>query len=230
MTNSTEPPDNDRKSRFVAHIRDSEFALTTVAFSDRIVEADQILRKGGLLPTLDHRLVELTFPGTRSRDDDESIDLKAGSPPEFLAGKLDGLKAIIIDDIVYELPFEKLPEATLRKMARIPDDKVIVQAMSNQPDIPLNDGAIVSFLNRETERFYTRDATIIVCVDGDREVEVRRGSYVLTKLIALLGIQAGYALSYINTLGNLVQVKPGDNIELFDGMKVFSNAACGGAS
>ncbi|MEM6480903.1 MAG: hypothetical protein AAF681_03580 [Pseudomonadota bacterium] len=230
MTHQADPPDQANATRFSAFIADEQFEFRELNFDRQVVESDEVLRKAGLLPTLDHRLVELTFPGTRSRDDDETIDVGRHDPVYLVAGKLDGLKDIAIDEVVYELPFEKLSEPALRKIARIPDDKILVLEKSHSPDQPLGSDSVVSFLGRETERFYTQDATVTVCVDGEREQEIQRGSYLLSKLIALLGIPAGYALSYVNALGKLVQVKPGETVEIFDGIKVFATPACGGAS
>lgn len=230
MTHPTDPPDQAYTACAKAFIADESLEFRELIFDRQIVEADEVLRKAGLVPTLDHRLCELTFPGTRSRDDDETIDLGGNEPVYFVAGKLDGLKAIAIDEIVYELPFEKLSEPALRKVACVPDDKILVLEKANAPDEPLGSDFVASFLGRETERFYTQDATVTVCVDGEREQEVRPGSYLLAKLIALLGIPAGYALSYVNAVGKLVQVKPGDSIAVFDGIKIFATPACGGAS
>jgi len=230
MTHTVHPPDQPGTASFKAFIADETLEFRELEFDRQVVEVDEVLRKAGLLPTLDHRMSELTFPGTRSLDDDEAIDLGRGEPLHFVAGKLDGLKSIAIDELVYDLPFEGLSEPALRKVARIPDDKIIVLEKKNAPDEPLDENSVTSFLGRETERYYTQDATVTVCVDGDREQEIRRGSYLLAKLVALLGIPAGYALSYVNAVGKLVQVKPGDSIAVFDGIKVFATPACGGAS
>ena len=230
MTHSADPPDQPNATRFSAFIADEQLEFRELAFDRQVVESDEVLREAGLLPTVDHRLVELTFPGTRSRDDDETIDVGGHDPVYLVAGRLDGLKAIAIDEIVYELPFEKLSEPALRKIACVPDDKILVLEKSDSPDQPLDNDSTASFLGRETERFYTRSATVTVCVDGEREQKIRCGSYILSDLIELLDIPAGYALSYVNTLGNLVQLKPGDTVELFDGIKVFATPECGGAS
>lgn len=225
-----DPPDQQNRGPFSAFVADETLEFHEILFDRQFVEGDELLRKAGRLPTIDHRISQLTFPGTESRDDDDLIDLGADEPVYLVIGKLDGLKAIAIDEIVYELPFEKLSEPALRKIARVPEDKILVRQNSNAPDEPLNDSSTVSFLSRETERFYTQIATVTVCVDGEREQEIRRGSYLLAKLIALLGIPAGYALSYINAVGKLVQVKPDDSIAVFDGIKIFATPACGGAS
>jgi|GEM_PF-4278205 len=230
MSILSDPPDQQSKVQFSAFVADESLEFHEIGFDRQFIEGDQLLRKTGRLPTINHRISQLTFPGTKSHDDDDVIDLGGDKPVHLVIGKLDGLKAIAIDEIVYELPFEKLSEPALRKIAGVSEHKIIVRQNSNAPDEPLNDSLIVSFLGRETERFYTQDATVTVCVDGEREQEVRRGSYLLTKLIALLGIPAGYALSYVNAVGKLVQVKSGDSIAVFDGIKFFATPACGGAS
>ena len=79
-------------------------------------------------------------------------------------------------------------------------------------------------------QLYRRNATVIVCLDNDDERELPRGKYVFKKIVALLGIPAGYVLSYVNAAGKLMPFKDGDKLELFDGIKFFSHAAGGGAS
>lgn len=230
MTEHAKPPDQGKHGGFPIFIAGDDLDFRQLVFSDRHVEADQILREGGYNPTLDHRLVELTFPGTKSWDDDESIDLDAPEPRHFLVGKSDRLFAFAIDDIVHELPFEKMGEPHLRRMAVIGDDKVLVLAREGQPDRDLGPGNVVSFVGREVERLFSRDATVTVCLDDEGERELPRGIYMFKKIVALLGIPAGFVLSYVNAAGKLISFKEGDKVELFDGIKFFSHAAGGGAS
>ncbi len=230
MTGHAKLPDQGKHGEFPVFIAGNDLEFRRLTLSDRRVETDQILREGGYNPTLDHRLVELTFPGTKSWDDDETIDLKTPGPRHFVVGKSDRLFAFAIDDLVYELPFEEMGEPQLRQMTRIGNDKVIVLAREGGPDHNLGSDDIVSFVGREVERLFSRDATVTVCLDDEGERELPRGSYMFKKLVALFGIPAGYVLSYVNAAGKLMSFKEGDSVELFDGIKFFSHAAGGGAS
>jgi hypothetical protein len=230
MSEHAIPPDQGKHREFPIFVAGDDLDFRQIIFFDRRVEADQVLREGGYSPTLDHRLVELTFPGTKSWDDDEGIDLDTSEPRHFLIGKSDRLFALAIDDIVYELPFEEMGEPKLRSMAVIRDDKVLVLAREGQPDRDLGPGDVVTFAGREVERLFSRDATVTVCLDNEGERELPRGTYMFDKIVALLGIPAGFVLSYVNAAGKLISFKEDDKVELFDGIKFFSHAAGGGAS
>ena len=62
MTEHTKPPDQGKHGKFPVLIAGDDLDFRQLTLSDHRVEADQILREGGYNPTLDHRLVELTFP------------------------------------------------------------------------------------------------------------------------------------------------------------------------
>ena len=230
MTGHNEPPDQGNHETFSIFIAGDDLAFRQLTFDDQRVEADQILRIGGYNPTLDHRLIELTFPGTKSWDDDETICLDADQPRYFLAGKSDRLFTFAIDDIAYETPFARMAEPQLRLLADLGDDKLLVLTQENNPDQELAADDIVSFEGQRVERLYQRDATVTVCLDNEGERELPRGSYMFKRIVALLGIPAGYVLSYVNAAGKLMPFKEGDKLELFDGIKFFSHAAGGGAS
>ena len=230
MTEHTNSPDQGKQGEFPVFIAGDDLDFRQLTLSGHRVEADQILREGGYNPTLDHRLVELTFPGTKSWDDDETIDLDTPEPRHFLVGKSDRLFAFAIDDIVHELPFEQMGEPQLRRMAVIGDGKVLVLTREGQSDRDLGADDVVSFAGHEVERLFSRDATVTVCLDDEGERELPRGTYMFEKIVALLGIPVGFVLSYVSAAGKLISFKEGDKVELFDGIKFFSHAAGGGAS
>ena len=230
MTRHKKPPDQGSVSTYAIMIAGADLNFRQLLFDDDRVEIDQILREGDFNPTLDFRSVELTFPGTRGLDDDETINLDRPEPPHLLVGKSDRTFAIAIDDIVHELPFDEMGEPQLRKIGVVADDKVLFLAREGEPDRELEPDDIVSFAGAEVERLFTREATVTVCVDDEGERELPRGSYVFKKIVALLGIPAGYILSYINAAGKLVPFREGERVELFDGIKFLSHAAGGGAS
>lgn len=230
VTKHENPPDKDKHGEFSIFVAGDDLDFRPVTLSDRHVEVDQILRKGGYNPTLDHRLVELTFPGTKSWDDDETIDLKTSEPRHFLIGKSDRLFAFAIDDIIYETPFEEMGERQLRRMAIIGDDKILVLSSEDKPEQDLGPDDVASFAGHKVERLFSRDATVTVYLDEEGARELPRGTYMFKKIFALLGITAGFALTYVNAAGKLISFKDADSVDLFDGIKFFSHAAGGGAS
>lgn len=230
MIQQTNPIAKPSSGGLSIQIGDGEFNFQSYILADSKVEADQILRQAGFNPTVDHRLVELTFPGTKSWDDDEVLKFKRGEDRHFLVGKLDRLMALTIDDIVHELPFAEMSEPALRRIACVPDKNVLVLSRENQPDLPLGPDAVVSFDGQGVERLLTKEATVTICLDGKGEREIPRGSYALSKLMALLAIPASYVLSYVDEAGKLMPLDAGGSVNVFDGIKFFSHAAGGGAS
>lgn len=230
MPDLTSPPEQGKPTTFPLFVAGNDLNFRQLNLTNHHVEADQILREGGYNPTLDHRLVELTFPGTKSWDDDETINLNTPDPLHFIVGKSDRLFAFAIDDIVYEVPFEEMSEPQLRQMGVIRDDKILVLARDGQPDRDLGADDRVSFAGREVERLFSRDASVTVCFDDEGERELPQGTYRFKKIFALLGVPAGFVLSYVNAAGKLISFKEGDEVELFDGIKFFSHAAGGAAS
>jgi hypothetical protein len=241
MTTTTKPPSKGNSGNYPIKIAGDNLKFSQLAFDDQHVVAEEILRKGGFNPTIEHRLVELTYPGTKSWDDDEKISLDTDKPRCFIVGKSDRLFTFSIDDIAYEVPFEKLDESQLREIAKVKDDMTLVLSQDKTSDKELGKGESVSFEGKEVERLYCRerkavedkkavkDQTVKIHLDDKDEHKVSRGTYVFEKLVALFGIPTGYVLSYVNVEGVLTPFKGGE-IEIFAGMKFFSHAPGGGAS
>ena len=230
MTNHDRHPGEGKHREFTVFVAGDDLEFRPLDLDDQRVEVDQILRSAGYNPTLDYRLVELTFPGTKSWDDDETICLDAGINRYFIAGKSDRLFAFSIDDIPYESPFQALGELQLRILAGVKEGTILVLMREGESSKDLNPGDVVSFEGRAVERLYSREAMVTVCLNNQGERKLRRGSYTFDKIVALLGIPAGYALSYVNGSGKLIPLKEGDSLEIFDGTKFFSHAAGGAAS
>lgn len=230
MYRYNESPNQGNHGGSPIFIAGDDFEFRQLRFEDRRVGADQILRSGGYNPTLDHRLVELTFPGTKSWDDDETICLGTDNDRHFIVGKSDRLFAFAIDDITYETPFPVLGEPQLRILARVEEGMTLVLAQEGEADKDLGPNDVVSFEGRSVERLYCRNATVTVYLDDQVPRKLPRGSYTFKEIVALLGIPAGYVLSYVNVADKLMPFKEGNDLELFDGIKFFSHAAGGGAS
>jgi hypothetical protein len=230
MTKMEEPVGRLSHKEWVVSVGGADLEFQSVNLNDRKVDATQILRAAGYIPTLSYRLVELTYPGTRSWDADEVITLKKGERRDFIVGELDRIMTFAIDDIVYEVPFVALPEASLRQLAAISDATILTLQRVNEPDQILNENSIVNFDGKEVERLFTSDANVTICLDGKQTIEIPKGKYKTQELIALLGVNTGYVLSYVDEFGQLKPLADEDSVCVFEGMKVFSHAAGGGAS
>ena len=230
MTTSADRLDT-AKGEFTARFAGSDFQFSEAAFSERKPEAGAILRQLGKTPTLDHRLVKLTYPGTTSYDDDERVDLKASSPPDFLICEADRLMACAIDEVAYDLPVSRIQGKHLRLIARIPDLQALFLERMDEPDLEIGPDDWVDLGGRGVERLYSRDSMVKVCLDEPgNEFEMPRGHYTMAQLIAAFGLSAGQILDYVDQGGKLNPFKGDEPVEIFDGMKFFAHAASGGSS
>ena len=219
------------KGRFTAQYAGSDFQFSEVAFFERQPEAGAMLRQLGKTPTLDHRLVRLTYPGTTSYDDDERVDLKATTPPHFLICEADRLMACAINEVAYDLPVTRIQGKHLRLIARIPDEQALFLERMDEHDREIGPEDWVDLGGKGVERLYTRDSTVTICLDkAGNEFEVPRGRYTMAQLIAVFGLSAGKVLNYVDRDGKLTPFKDGEALQIFDGMKVFSHVASGGSS
>ena len=217
--------------RFTVRLAGSDFQFSEVAFFERKPEAGAMLRQLGKTPTLDHRLVRLTYPGTTSYDDDERVDLKAPTPPDFLICEADRLMACAIDEVAYDLPVTRIQGKHLRLIARIPDQQALFLERTDEHDLEIGLDDWVDLGGKGVERLYSRDSKVTVCLDkAGNEFELPRGRYTMVQLIAAFGLSAGQVLNYVDRDGKLTPFKDDKAIQIFEDMKFFAHAASGGSS
>ena len=230
MTERNDPSDST-EGQFKARYAGSDFQFSEMVLSERKSEAGTILRQLGKTPTLDHRLIQLTYPGTTSYDDDERVDLKATPPPDFLICEADRLMACAINEVAYDLPVERIQGKHLRLIACVPDDQTLFLERMDEQDIEIGPEDWVDFGGKGVERLYAREASVTVCLDkADNKFRLPRGRYTMAQLIAKFSLAAGYVLNYVDKTNKLISFKDSELLEIFDGMKFFSHAAAGGSS
>ena len=230
MTQRTDHLEAD-KGRFTVRHAGSDFQFSEVAFFERKPEAGTMLRQLGKTPTLDHRLVRLTYPGTTSYDDDERVDLKGPTPPDFLICEADRLMACAIDEVAYDLPVTRIQGKHLRLIARIPDQQALFLERTDQHDLEIGPDDWVDLGGKGVERLYSRDSKVTVCLDeAGNEFEMPRGRYTMAQLIVAFGLSAGQVLNYVDRDGKLTPFKDDEAVQIFGGMKFFAHAASGGSS
>ena len=224
-------PADTNEDQFNARYAGSDFQFSEKAFFEREPEAGAILRWLGKTPTLDYRLVQLTYPGTTSHDDDQRVDLKATPPPDFLICGADRLMACAINEVAYDLPVERIQGKHLRLIACVPDDQILFLERMDEPDLEIGPEDWVDFGGKGVERLYVREGTVTVCLDkADNEFKLPRGRYTMAEMIAKFSLAAGYVLNYVDKNNKLISFKDGEPLQIFDGMKFFSHAASGGSS
>ena len=219
------------KGRFTARLAESDFQFSKVAFFERKPEAGAMLRQLGKTPTLDHRLIRLTYPGTKSYDNDDRVDLKTAASPDFLICEADRLMACAIDEVAYDLPVTQIQGKHLRLIACISDEQTLFLECMDEPDREIGLEDWVDLGGKGVERLYSKESTVTICLDDlNNDYVVPRGRYTMAQLIAIFGLPAGKVLNYVNRKGKLTPFKDSESLEVFEGMKCFSHAASGGSS
>ena len=126
-----------------------------LSFHDPVVEGRKILRKAGLESPDDYVLIELQKPGTRSVGLDEEVDLREPGRERFVAFQSDRLFTFTIDERGYEWGAARISEPTLRDIANVPENEVLILERQDEPDDVLEEDAVVDLAERGTEHIRT---------------------------------------------------------------------------
>lgn len=228
MSKETESTSRDRTMQ----IGDVGLNFQPFIADRRKIEVDQILRQAGYNPTLEHRLVELTYPGTKSWDNDETIILKPGKERHFIVGKLDRLMAMAIDDIVYELPFTKIGEPELRKIACVPDEKILVLSRKDKPDLPLETDTKVNLNKNGVERIHTSEPRAVNFWLNGTQKSLKKGRYSFIDIVKLAYPNAIFGGDKCYTVGwdqgprghEAGELFEGDNLRIIEGVIIDVSA------
>lgn len=235
MTAHNGPSERCEQEGFVIRFVESDLTFREFTLDHQNVEADKILAKGQYYPTMDYRLIQLTFPGTKSWADNETVCLNVHEPTYFIAGESGLLFTFAINDIQHELPFSEVSEPQLRYLAKIPDNMDLKQEKTEEVDRILTETDIVSLKGSGVEKFYQkpkepRDTKVTVYLDDQQEYKLLPRVYTFNEIVELLKINSGYAVSYRNPNGPLTKFKENESVEVIDGMKFISYPPSGGSS
>lgn len=64
----------------------------------------------------------------------------------------------------------------------------------------------------------------------NKPFEIKRGVYTTEELMRIFSVQPGYILEVINDEGHLTPLKPGEKLEVKEGLRFFEQVPCGGSS
>lgn len=215
------------------HGENAQFAATVnnklATFDDPVPDGRQILAEAGFVPADEHVLIQLVRRGTRSIGLDEAVDLRKPGIEAFRVFKSDRLFRFTIDGRGYEWGAAAISEPTLREIADVEQDHVLVLEREDAEDRVLGPDDRVKLSDAGTERLRTRKRLVTVCIDGT-EKKIPAGIYTTERLMEVLGVEPGYLLNVVNAEGQLELLKPDAKLRVMDGMKFFSQVPCGGSS
>ncbi len=212
-------------------ILDENFNARELALGGGRTTGRQIAEAGGY-PSSDDVIVlqQLTNGSLEDVRPEELVDLTAAGTERFFVMPSDSTFQFIVDGIKLQWPRAKLTAGSIRKLARKDDDFEIIQELQDAPEHALADSDVVSLRGHGTERFRTKRKTRLISVFyGDDSFALAAGSYTTEQLIDKFKVNAGYLLDLVVD-NKLVELKPGETIQLRDGMHFTSHPPRGQSS
>ena len=180
---------------------------------DEVIVLQQLL-SGALEEIRPEELVDLTQPGV-----ERFFVIESGVTYRFV---LDGLKL--------EWPRAKVNASTLLRLARKGDEFEVVLQLADAPDKVLDADDVVDLSRNGTEHFKTRKSSkLIKVLYNEQPFELAKGTYTTEQLIAIFTVDPGYILD-LWVDGKLVELKPGQELELKAGMHFTSHPPRGQSS
>lgn len=195
---------------------------------DREPQGDQLLASGGFEPVDDHVLIQKRSPGSRVISLDETVDLAEPGAEVFFAFRTGVVFPFTVDSHGYQWGAGAIDEATLRTLAEVPDDRVLVLRSDDEAPVLIDPGESVPLTGDGIEHFGTESRLVTVYLDGD-EKEIPRGDHTTEALHRLLGVAPGYLLS-IQLANGLEFLTPGQVVRVKQHMRFVSSVPDGASS
>lgn len=199
-----------------------------IRLDDPVPDGRQILALADLDPADEHVLIELRHHETRSIGNDEPVELQEDGTKSFKAFRNDRTYRFTIDGRSYEWGASRIDEPTLREIAEIKGDQILVLEREDEEDQELGPDDFLDLDEPGTEHIHTKSRLVTVYLDSEPR-QVPCGTYTADELVGLLGAEPGYRLNLLKK-GKLVLLEPDEKVKLKDEMQFISQLPAGGAS
>jgi hypothetical protein len=212
------------RDRFSAEINGE-----TIHLVDPLPDARKMLIAANYLPADDCILVQILAHGARAIGLDETVDLREPGVETFWAFRADRIYRFTVDERGFDWGDSRIGERMLRAIAHVKDEEVIVLERHEQPDqeLGLEDEVRLAGFGTEHLRVEKRFVTVFF---KDKAFQIRRGDYTTEQLMAIFPIEQGYLLNLKTEDGELLTLKPGQEIRVKNGMHFYSQVPGGGSS
>lgn len=229
-TNNSIPHEPNFGKGFQVLVAGADMKFRSLAFDEKLVTAKEILIKENFQPPIEYALVELLSDGTKIIDPKDAIDTTRNTPTQLLVGKTDSFYRLAIDGNMYELPFSEIGVTQLYALARLGGfKKVLSLKRLNQDEEYLFPNDSVAFSISGVEQL-TSHAGLTVYYNNEHEFVLPNGEFHYNRMSVLFGLQPNYVLTYINSEGSLTQFEDTATVELFEGIRFFSQPNHGSSS
>lgn len=221
MTHDHQPPPLD--------VSGIDLQVRHVSIDDGTPTGAQIANACGFTPsqqvTILHWLPDGNFEDIRP---EEVADI-AKKGRRFIVQESDASFRLTVDGRRIDWPAARISASVVRQLARKTEVDVILQR-EDLPDAVLDDATIVDLRGDGTEHFATKKwPTSVRVFYADVPFELPRRPHTTEELQAIFKVEPGYLLDLIDN-GRLVELKPGQAIELKDGMHFASHPPRGQSS
>jgi hypothetical protein len=217
-------------------IRPPHAGVFSVSVNDRPLQLDdpkpaarQVLVAAGFNPADECVLIQVLRDSTRSVALDETIDLRGPDKEVFWAFKMDRVFRFTLDGRGFEWGAALIAEPSVRSIAHVDENKILVLERKDQPDQELGPNDEVRLCEAGTEHLRTEKRLLEVFFQ-DKPYELPRGTYTTQQLMAKFPIEEGYLLNLKTPEGDLVTLTPGQQVVLKCGMRFYSQVPGGGSS
>lgn len=231
QVSEAEDPDERSHGTFKAKISDESFSFETFKFDDRRVTAGQVAEAVGAHPLAQFKVLQQLSTGEiETKRPTEITDLHDAGVERFFVIRSDRTFGFTVEGLSLEWPLVTISGTHLRELAFATDRQELVRVTADGFK-PVLDGDIVSFEAPETEEFrlIERKHTVAIYY-REQPFEVERRRWTTEELMALFEVQAGYKLDRIEEDGEFKLMKPGESIEVREGMEFTSHVPAGQSS
>jgi hypothetical protein len=217
--------------QFSLTVLDEFFAERLLDLHDPRVTGDQIAKGAGYRSSDEVIVLQQLSNGCiESIRAEEVVDLAAPGVERFFVMVADSTYRLFVDSLKVEWPRASLSAGTIRKLALKDETFEVVQELELVPDRVLGEDEFVTLQGAGTERFKTRTiAQTVTVYYGEEPFILPKGKYTTEQLIERFQVEAGYLLDLIEN-GKLVELKPGEHLEVKTGMRFTSHPPRGQSS
>ena len=227
-----EKPTEDRATaRWHVEVSDETFTFRGLAFDDPVVTGGQIAERVGAHPVTQFKVMEQVATGEiETKLPNETSDLRGEGRKRFYVIRSDRTFDFTLDGLSFEWPLPAIVGAHLRTLVLAGDDHTLVRVTSGGFE-PIHADATVSFDGPDTEEFrlVPRERTVTVRY-REQPFELERREWTTEELMVRFAVTAGYKLDLIGGDGGFKELKPGEKIEVRDGMEFTSHVPAGQSS
>jgi hypothetical protein len=225
-------PQNQAGKKEDFQILNEHFQVQNINLQDLKVTGAQIAAAAGhndansvvILQQLPNGAMESIRP-------DELVDLRESGIERFFVIAGDSTFRFVLDGANMEWPRNEVNGRTLRLLANKTEAFEVLQQLEGHPAHVIDEDESADLSANGVEYFKTRHADKKITVYyGEIPYKLARGTYTTEQLINIFSVDAGYVLDLITHDGRFVELKPGAQLRIKEGMHFASHPPCGQSS